>query len=399
MDSKAAFKARALEVGLSEDLLQLLDTKNVATFGQFAFISPSNPNSTDDKIFKEAIESVIDREALPTEMVTFRRLWYESHAIAMSDLRSRLDKSPADPPKQVPLAERMLRLKRQRDEFKGLVFDAHIEPAHGLIDKIQAMLDDNSLTYIAPEKCMSREQEISKDKAEPLLAFNSDGNIKLSRKSIELSCNISGETNLRAAFTRRALGFDQTGILSFVVMEKWHNSLFRALQKVPPNGYKYVTIQQIIAADKELFTIVAQESRGELKLVPGSAPPLDKFFQEHSTSQEVLCYLNPLPASQGSNPNVVHTNPPDTTHDTKKGEKGEKGNGKGNGKSKGPTVGELLKSMPQGCVSKMPDGKFLRLRYQHGTCYYQRKKRCNNGLHKCYYKGCHKDRPYNECSH
>ena len=121
MDSKAAFKARAVEVGLSEELLGLLDAKNVATFGQFAFNSPSNPNSADDKIFKDAVEAVIDREAVPTEMVTFRRLWYESHAIAMSDLRSRLDKSPADPPKQVPLAERMLRLKRQRDEFKGLV--------------------------------------------------------------------------------------------------------------------------------------------------------------------------------------------------------------------------------------------------------------------------------------
>ena len=58
---------------------------------------------------------------------------------------------------------------------------------------------------------MSREQEILKDKADPVLAFNNDGNIKLSRRSIDLHCDVTGETKLRNALTRRALAFDQAG--------------------------------------------------------------------------------------------------------------------------------------------------------------------------------------------
>ena len=301
----------------------------------------------------------------------------------------------SDPPKQVPLAERMLRLKRQHDELKGVIIDSHSEPAHSLIDKIQSMLEENCLSYLGLEKCMSREQEIVKDKAEPVLAFNNDGNIRLSKRSVDLQCDVAGETKLRNALTRRSLAFDQVGVLSFTAMELWHNTMFRALQKQPPAGYKFVSIQQVLAADKELFTIVSQHSRGELRIVAGSPAPLDAFFQKYMDSSEVVCYMNPLPASQQSNPPVK-----DKAAENPGGVKGKGDNPrKGKGKGKGPSIADLLKNMPNNCVSKMPDGKFLCLRYHTGQCYHQRKKRCNNGLHKCYFKGCHKDRPYSECNH
>ena len=172
--------------------------------------------------------------------------------------------------------------------------------------------------------------------------------------------------------------------------------MFRALQKQPPAGFKFVSIQQVVAADKELFTIVSQNSRGELKIVAGSPAPLDTLFEKHMNTPEVSCYMSPLPAGgQPPNPasSVRGDDPP--VNIKGKGDPPRKGGGKG----KGPSIAELLKKMPTNCVSEMPDGKFLCLRYQNGQCYHQRKKRCNNGLHKCYYKGCHKDRPYSECSH
>ena len=139
MESTAAIKTRALEIGITEVVVNKLAEANVATFGQYAFIAPNKPSSSDEKQFKDAIDSIMDREVTPAEMVGFRRLWYESHAIAMSNLRKRVDRSSADPPQQVPLAERMLRLKRQRDELKGGIIDSQSEPALALIDKIQGM--------------------------------------------------------------------------------------------------------------------------------------------------------------------------------------------------------------------------------------------------------------------
>ena len=121
MESAAAFKTRALEIGITEAVVRKLAESNVGTFGQYAFIAPNNISSSDEKQFKDAIDSIMEREATSAEMVGFRRLWYESHAIAMSDLRNRVERSSADPPKQVLLAERMLRLKWQREELKGVI--------------------------------------------------------------------------------------------------------------------------------------------------------------------------------------------------------------------------------------------------------------------------------------
>ena len=43
MESRAAFKERADEIGLPSAVFDLLEAGSVDTFGQFAFITPSNP--------------------------------------------------------------------------------------------------------------------------------------------------------------------------------------------------------------------------------------------------------------------------------------------------------------------------------------------------------------------
>lgn len=143
--------------------------------------------------------------------------------------------------------------------------------------------------------------------------------------------------------------------------------MFKALQKTPPQSYQYTTIQQILAANR---TLVAQASRGELKIVPGSDPPLDAYFKRFAVSNEVTCYMNPLPSTSG---NAASASQPDKT--SGKGEPSIKGKGdkdaKGAGKGTGKPVGEMLKNLPENCQSKLPNGKFLCLRYQWGQCRFQ----------------------------
>ena len=66
MESKAAFKARAEEIGVAEEIVAKLGESNVATFGQYAFIAPNNPSSSDEKEFKDAIESNHGKTCLST---------------------------------------------------------------------------------------------------------------------------------------------------------------------------------------------------------------------------------------------------------------------------------------------------------------------------------------------
>ena len=54
----------------------------------------------------------------------------------------------------------MVRIQRQKKKLTGLVLDQFLEPAHSLTDKDHAMLEDGVLLYLAPEKCLSRHDEI-----------------------------------------------------------------------------------------------------------------------------------------------------------------------------------------------------------------------------------------------
>ena len=233
-------------------------------------------------------------------MIAYRRLYFESHAIAASEMKSRLERSSLDAPRQMPMAERMLRLKRQQTALTGVIFDATTEPSHSLVDKILSMVEDGIVSYLPPQKCPSREHEVAKDKLDNAISFSADGNLKITKKAADLNCDVQGEVRIRSALTRRSLAFDQVGLAGFVVQEKWHAKLFNTMQKEPPMGHKYVTLQQALAADRQLWTLVAQETRNSLQIVSGNDPPLDAAITKFADDPQVMACLMPLPSGSSS---------------------------------------------------------------------------------------------------
>ena len=229
-------------------------------------------------------------------------MWFEAHSHALVDLESRASRTGDTSPRELPLAERMTRLKRQRAELKGLELDVKTEPGHALVDRIQAMLDASQIVRVPPEKCISREDEINGAKAESKLSLSSDGSIKITKQAADLRCETSGELRLRQCYLRRALAFDQIGLASFVEQERWRNRLFHALTDAPPNGYRYVSVQQILAADQRLWHFVSQKSRGHLTLAAGVAPPLDVFIAAAAKNPLVIACLTPVPKPADSVP-------------------------------------------------------------------------------------------------
>ncbi|CAE7648128.1 unnamed protein product [Symbiodinium sp. CCMP2592] len=330
LESVPAFTDRAKQIGISEELLNKLIAKNLNTYGKLAFVCSSKPSSGDDTPLFEALKTLLGSEVPVEQHMVIRRLWYESHAHALVDLESRASRTSDTSPRELPLAERLTRLKRQRGELKGLEMDIHTEPGHGLVDRVQAMLDSAQVLHIAPEKCISRHDEILGDKSEQKLSLGADGNIKITKQASNLRCETTGELKLRRCFLRRALAFDQVGLASFTAMEAWHNRMFQALLDVPPAGYRYTTVQQLLAADQKLWQVVAQESRGDIVIGVGAPAPLDKHIGQPWKPK------GPNKGNQG-------------------GEKGTKGKGRGKGKqnqsqaqadaSSQPSLKELLESL------------------------------------------------------
>ena len=381
MESKASFKARALET------------------------------SGDDTKLKKAIEDLLGSEVNSVDMISFRQLWFESYTIAMTELEERVKKTPLDTPKALPLAERMVRIEKQKKDYPGLVFDQFLEPAHALTDKAHAMIEDGVLQYLPPEKCLSRHDEIQNQKTEQQVSFDSQGNLKVTKRAADLSCDTSGELKLRQALTRKALACDQAGLCSFNRLEEWHNQMMNATMRLPPSGHKYVTMQQVLNADRELWSLLwslmSQDSRGNLKVAAGAEPPLDKLIGKLRESPQVLCFMTPLPGQAHAQPSkpqpaepkqntpglkrpIADATGPKPFPKTKQRRTTEPG---------GKTVKDLLNSLPPNCVSKTEAGKFICLHFNNGTCRRQKSSSCNMGLHMCYYKGCNQKRPYIECSH
>ena len=224
-----------------------------------------------------------------------------------------------------------------------------------------------------------------------------------------MQVHVISKLRLRQALTRKALAFDQAGLCSFDKLEQWHTQMMRATMRTPPSGHKFVSMQQVLNADRELWSLLSQESRGTLRVGPGEDPPLDKKIEDLRISPQILGFMTPLPAGNLERPKQLTAPPTGTPQPPKRpaNDSNKPFTPRGGDKNKqfkpnsagGKTVKDLLQALPPNCQSKTDTGKFICLHYNNGTCRKQKNSSCNMDVHMCYYKGCGQKRPYIECSH
>ena len=200
---------------------------------------------------------------------------------------------------------------------------------------------------------------------------------------------------------------DQARLCSFRVMEKWIQHLFLAHSRSQPAGFSQVSLTQLIECDKQLFIKASNELVGSLSAEPGQPKPLDAVIERLQASAELAQFLLPMPKS--SSQNQPSTAAPKRKHESEDtmnpATKRPKGQGKGKSKTKGKgknheyTPGNTI-TLPPGCVPKTPDNKPLCFGFNKGICKFRGSgPRCARGNHLCYKQGCHKPKPFHECTH
>lgn len=75
----------------------------------------------------------------------------------------------------------------------------------------------------------------------------------------------------------------------------WVQQLLTTLSKDVADGFNKVRIEQVIRADKELFTILANEQRGNIRPTAGGVLPIDVAFGDSVRTQELSCTFCPHP--------------------------------------------------------------------------------------------------------
>ena len=391
LDSEVEFKRRALQLGVTASNIDSLIASGFKTFGQFAFSVPYQPGSADESPLVELLTSSLSGEPEAGQLSCLRRLFWESHGLAVRDLRLRQEHGADAVLKKLPTSERVARAEAQKKRLNGLTWSPETEPSHQLVDRFVSMVEEQTVIYIRPELCTSRAQETLQVKQSKTFALGSDGQLRLSHRVDDLECSTAGEWKLRMALQRKSLAMDLAGLVSFQVSEGWHTYLFTVREREVPKNMKQVSLQQILDADKRLWILLAEEVRGKIVSRPGADPVCDSIIQRLSSSNDVLSYLTPQ--HEIRQPSIPRWEPY-----TPRGRGGKgKGKDKDKDKNKASDSSASQLSIPEGAHKTTSDGKPLCFLFSRGKCWTKKKpgQRCAKGFHLCWY--CLKEHPGIEC--
>jgi hypothetical protein len=398
LDSKPVFLSRLESSGLEEDAVQRLIAGGLDTLAKLAYLAPVSPSSGDDRALMEALKAVMQYdEATPMPVMVqscLRRIWFESHATAISEVKTRLERGDESQPRKLPLPEREDRRQKQQKKISGFKIEGVHEPSNSLIDLVHTMREDQQLKYISPEQCTHRTAELGGVKKEVFMQSDSGGRLKQVNREIPPEADVSNSYKLRLALLRRSLALDQMGLAEFDKFESYVEYLFEQLMQEPPAGYAPFSVPQLIAADKMIWQYMSTHCRSGITQRADGSYPIHEELDAALRSPLILAALQPLPRSKEANWKRHDTSPYDrkggkgsaSSQPFKsnfsdypyKGGKGNKGGGKG---KKG--LGKKNFRMPvplDGGHAVTKDGARICFGFNLGQC---TDKNCRRGSHVC----------------
>jgi len=402
--STAALKDRAAKAGLSPDEVDAIITSNVSSMAQMAFaISPPGTAPSEQEVRD------FFRNKVPVNLGTItstKLLVFECHTLVVANIKAEVNKKDdLSSQSSLPTAERDRRIADQRQRLAGLRLKGDEEVAHSSYDLAFTMQEKDTITYLHPEKFVTRRAELLQKRPLKQLALDQDS-LTVREKPIDMTCSTRTELELVQAFRRRALAFDLVGLATYELMNSYHAELLSHMQEDPPPGYTQVSVTQILRADRAVFLHLAENLTTLKRNVDGDLP-FEKELMIALARPNVSFHLLPLAASAPSRPTPKpnannankrkHEDPPKPAPAQPKSNARTKGKGKGKTKRKGrgpnvpkELVGKALETaegrricwpfnMQSGCQDASPGGY------------------CQRGAHVCAEPGCGK--PHSLLSH
>ena len=121
------------------------------------------------------------------------------------------------------------------------------------------MLEKDTITYLHPEKFVTRRAELLQKRPLKQLALDQDS-LTVKEKPLDMTCSTRTELELVQAFRRRALAFDLVGLATYELMNSYHAELLSHMQEDPPPGYTQVSVTQVLRADRAVFSLFGRDS-------------------------------------------------------------------------------------------------------------------------------------------
>ena len=140
-DSVAAFKKRAVALGVTADLITAFETAGIATLGALAFAIVPPGTAASDANVKDFVRGLLPGRSLTLqEVVGLKRLVFESHTILVVQLKAEHDPTADPSSRKLPASERAARIKAQSYRLLGMEFTGALEVGHVVYDMFSGVI-------------------------------------------------------------------------------------------------------------------------------------------------------------------------------------------------------------------------------------------------------------------
>jgi hypothetical protein len=301
VESNAAFLQRCNEIHATGNFSNALAAQNIGTFSAMAFSLGTPQTPPTDQQFDNLAVAVFGAGFTLGQTSMLRRLHFEATTLMIASVKQRVDgeaAEKADSVKKIPIAEKRFRLEQQEQRLAGINISGELEPSHQLVDLANNILETGSLVWIAPSRCTKRSDEVQLAIRERPSAVQVENHqLKVAQTLDEFKADHGSEIKLQWCWQRRGLAMDQCRLLSWHIHDAWVHQLFRTMSQQPPPGFQQVKVDQLIRADRELWTLLAQDIKGSLKPDAAGAIPLDAAFPKLCQDPRITMFLLPSLAS------------------------------------------------------------------------------------------------------
>jgi hypothetical protein len=227
----------------------------------------------------------------------FSRLHFEASTLVVAQLKAKVTGDQEEGRQKLPVIEKQTRLADQKRRLLGVDIEGELQPSYHLVDTVNNMIETNCVQWIAPSKATSRDQEIQHGaKNLPSVVQLEQHTLKLSAPDSSLEAECASTIQLQWCLQRRALALDQVRLSSWECQSKWISQLMTTLNTPPPPGHARITLEQLVRADKQLWTEMSKAFNGAVvAAIAGDEPPFDEHVQRLRSDPRVTMYLLPLP--------------------------------------------------------------------------------------------------------
>lgn len=298
VDSEAVFAKRLSQLGLG-DQLEPLKANMWNTYGNFAFAVPvaaagnCDPQVFHDKVVVPVFSLAAGAEAPPAANILMR-LFMESHALWLQDLKARGERTDQDPPRRLPQVEREARRAELAKRLApAIVLEGDFEPAHGVVDRFVNMVEDDKIEHVPWGSVATRKAEVKFGPARRRASTD-----EKARKDDLLPADASTHYEINLALTRRSVAVDMAGLMTFETHELLKTRFMRALTESPGDpAYTSPSASRVAAADAWVWEQLSQKCARGVKALTGADPaPADAAIKDILQDYEFALRLAPLPA-------------------------------------------------------------------------------------------------------